>query len=152
MLEEAYFFRKIPAFLREILDKDAHHDILHGSKKITGFSRTSPNEAFLLQRTQYRASLCALKPYFIFIGSHLLKRHILDIRRGKLPFYEIPLCSCLTFALFFSFVFPGHISFYFPGSGAIFTGDTLFSLSCGKLFEGTPEQVDLSFHYYVSVL
>ncbi|KAL2920913.1 putative hydroxyacylglutathione hydrolase 2 chloroplastic [Bienertia sinuspersici] len=35
----------------------------------------------------------------------------------------------------------GHISFYFPESGAIFTGDTLFSLSCGKLFEGTPEQM-----------
>lgn len=38
----------------------------------------------------------------------------------------------------------GHISFYFPGSGAIFTGDTLFSLSCGKLFEGTPEQMHSS--------
>ncbi|XP_042482064.1 probable hydroxyacylglutathione hydrolase 2, chloroplastic isoform X2 [Macadamia integrifolia] len=35
----------------------------------------------------------------------------------------------------------GHICYYFPGSGSIFTGDTLFSLSCGKLFEGTPEQV-----------
>ncbi|MCL7045316.1 hypothetical protein MKW94_003668 [Papaver nudicaule] len=35
----------------------------------------------------------------------------------------------------------GHVSYYFPGSGAIFTGDTLFSLSCGKLFEGTPEQM-----------
>lgn len=35
----------------------------------------------------------------------------------------------------------GHISFYFPGSRAIFTGDTLFSLSCGKLFEGTPEEM-----------
>ncbi|KAG6667364.1 hypothetical protein I3843_01G087700 [Carya illinoinensis] len=35
----------------------------------------------------------------------------------------------------------GHVSFYFPGSGAIFTGDTLFSLSCGKLFEGSPEQM-----------
>ncbi|KAG4921646.1 hypothetical protein JHK86_050459 [Glycine max] len=34
----------------------------------------------------------------------------------------------------------GHISFYFPGSGAIFTGDTFFNLSCGKLFEGTPQQ------------
>ncbi|RZB99160.1 Hydroxyacylglutathione hydrolase 2, mitochondrial, partial [Glycine soja] len=38
----------------------------------------------------------------------------------------------------------GHISFYFPGSGAIFTGDTFFSLSCGKLFEGTPQQVVLN--------
>ncbi|WCJ41296.1 Hydroxyacylglutathione hydrolase 2 mitochondrial [Euphorbia peplus] len=38
----------------------------------------------------------------------------------------------------------GHISFYFPGSAAIFTGDTLFSLSCGKLFEGTPDQMHSS--------
>ncbi|GER32740.1 hydroxyacylglutathione hydrolase [Striga asiatica] len=35
----------------------------------------------------------------------------------------------------------GHIGFYFPRSKLIFTGDTLFSLSCGKLFEGTPEQM-----------
>ncbi|OVA08769.1 Beta-lactamase-like [Macleaya cordata] len=34
-----------------------------------------------------------------------------------------------------------HVSYYFPGCGAIFAGDTLFSLSCGKLFEGTPEQM-----------
>ncbi|KAI3710372.1 hypothetical protein L2E82_40151 [Cichorium intybus] len=27
----------------------------------------------------------------------------------------------------------GHISFYFPASRVIFTGDTLFTLSCGKL-------------------
>lgn len=35
----------------------------------------------------------------------------------------------------------GHVSFYFPESGVIFTGDTLFSLSCGKLFEGSAEQM-----------
>ncbi|KAH9302015.1 hypothetical protein KI387_013598, partial [Taxus chinensis] len=35
----------------------------------------------------------------------------------------------------------GHVSFYFPESRAIFTGDTLFSLGCGKLFEGSPEQM-----------
>ncbi|XP_041000839.1 hydroxyacylglutathione hydrolase 2, mitochondrial-like isoform X2 [Juglans microcarpa x Juglans regia] len=45
----------------------------------------------------------------------------------------------------------GHISFYFPGSGAIFTGDTLFSLSCGKLFEGTPEQMLSSLQKIVSL-
>ncbi|KAL3635045.1 Glyoxalase 2-5 [Castilleja foliolosa] len=38
----------------------------------------------------------------------------------------------------------GHIGFYFPGSKSIFTGDTLFSLSCGKLFEETPQQMLLS--------
>ena len=35
----------------------------------------------------------------------------------------------------------GHIAFYFPNESAVFCGDTLFSLGCGKLFEGTPEQM-----------
>ncbi|KAG9141317.1 hypothetical protein Leryth_001788 [Lithospermum erythrorhizon] len=45
----------------------------------------------------------------------------------------------------------GHISFYFPGSKSIFTGDTLFSLSCGKLFEGTPEQMFASLRKITSL-
>ena len=32
----------------------------------------------------------------------------------------------------------GHIAFYFKSLNAVFTGDTLFSLGCGRLFEGTP--------------
>jgi hypothetical protein len=35
----------------------------------------------------------------------------------------------------------GHVSFYFKQSKAVFTGDTLFSIGCGRLFEGSPEQV-----------
>ena len=35
----------------------------------------------------------------------------------------------------------GHISFYFFNEKLIFTGDTLFSLGCGKIFEGTYEQM-----------
>jgi hydroxyacylglutathione hydrolase len=31
----------------------------------------------------------------------------------------------------------GHISFYFPMIKALFCGDTIFSLGCGRLFEGT---------------
>ncbi|MBS4074452.1 hydroxyacylglutathione hydrolase [Ameyamaea chiangmaiensis] len=31
----------------------------------------------------------------------------------------------------------GHVAFYFADSRAVFTGDTLFSLGCGRLFEGT---------------
>jgi hydroxyacylglutathione hydrolase len=30
----------------------------------------------------------------------------------------------------------GHICLYFPSSKILFTGDTLFSLGCGRLFEG----------------
>lgn len=34
----------------------------------------------------------------------------------------------------------GHIAFWFEGSDALFCGDTLFVLGCGRMFEGTPEQ------------
>ena len=35
----------------------------------------------------------------------------------------------------------GHIAFFSEKAGVIFTGDTLFSLGCGKVFEGTFEQM-----------
>ena len=35
----------------------------------------------------------------------------------------------------------GHIAFYFSNQKIVFTGDTLFSLGCGRLFEGTPEMM-----------
>ena len=31
----------------------------------------------------------------------------------------------------------GHIAFWFETAKAVFTGDTLFSLGCGRMFEGT---------------
>ena len=35
----------------------------------------------------------------------------------------------------------GHICFYFYNESSIFTGDTLFSLGCGRVFEGTNSQM-----------
>ncbi len=35
----------------------------------------------------------------------------------------------------------GHIAFHFAESRALFCGDTLFSLGCGRLFEGTASQM-----------
>jgi hydroxyacylglutathione hydrolase len=35
----------------------------------------------------------------------------------------------------------GHISYHAPAEGIAFVGDTLFALGCGRLFEGTPEQM-----------
>ena len=35
----------------------------------------------------------------------------------------------------------GHIAFHFFKDNKIFTGDTLFSLGCGRIFEGTHEQM-----------
>lgn len=35
----------------------------------------------------------------------------------------------------------GHLSFYFPSGPALFCGDALFSLGCGKLIEGTASEL-----------
>jgi len=35
----------------------------------------------------------------------------------------------------------GHIAYWFEIDQALFSGDTLFSLGCGRLFEGTPAQM-----------
>lgn len=35
----------------------------------------------------------------------------------------------------------GHIAFWFEKDEALFCGDTLFSLGCGRLFEGSPAQM-----------
>ncbi|MGI9135003.1 MAG: hydroxyacylglutathione hydrolase [Rhodoferax sp.] len=41
----------------------------------------------------------------------------------------------------------GHLAFYCPqvdGPGLLFCGDTLFSAGCGRIFEGTPQQMQHS--------
>lgn len=35
----------------------------------------------------------------------------------------------------------GHIAYWFAEDAALFCGDTLFALGCGRLFEGTPAQM-----------
>ncbi|WP_294339022.1 hydroxyacylglutathione hydrolase [uncultured Sphingomonas sp.] len=35
----------------------------------------------------------------------------------------------------------GHIVFHFADDALLFSGDTLFAMGCGRLFEGTPDQM-----------
>ena len=35
----------------------------------------------------------------------------------------------------------GHIAYHFADDAAVFVGDTLFAMGCGRLFEGTPAQM-----------
>ncbi len=35
----------------------------------------------------------------------------------------------------------GHIAYHLPGEALIFVGDTLFAMGCGRLFEGTADQM-----------
>ena len=45
----------------------------------------------------------------------------------------------------------GHICFYFFEDKFIFTGDTLFSLGCGRIFEGTYEEMFNSLKIFKSL-
>ena len=38
----------------------------------------------------------------------------------------------------------GHVAYHLPESGHLFCGDTLFAAGCGRLFEGTPQQMHAS--------
>ncbi len=50
---------------------------------------------------------------------------------------------------------PGHtsgaISYYLEAPGAVFTGDTLFAAGCGRLFEGSAEQMHASLQRLVAL-
>lgn len=35
----------------------------------------------------------------------------------------------------------GHIAYHFPSAGLLFPGDTLFAMGCGRLFEGTADDM-----------
>lgn len=45
----------------------------------------------------------------------------------------------------------GHISFHFASDGAIFVGDTLFAMGCGRLFEGTAAQMFANMQRYAAL-
>lgn len=45
----------------------------------------------------------------------------------------------------------GHIAFHLPDEAAIFTGDTLFALGCGRLFEGTAAQMFANMQRYAAL-
>ncbi|WP_375395436.1 hydroxyacylglutathione hydrolase [uncultured Sphingomonas sp.] len=45
----------------------------------------------------------------------------------------------------------GHIAFHLAAEPAIFTGDTLFAMGCGRLFEGTPAQMFANMQRYAAL-
>jgi hydroxyacylglutathione hydrolase len=77
----------------------------------------------------------------VIIGSRNDAKRIpgIDVHAGNLDTYRFGKHEMTTFNT------PGHTSghiiFYFAAAGIAFVGDTLFSLGCGRLFEGTPEQM-----------
>ena len=72
-----------------------------------------------------------------------------EIDKDRIPGIDIALKEKQSFKIgntSFEVIFipghtTGHIAFYFKDEKIVFTGDTLFSLGCGRVFEGTYEQM-----------
>jgi hydroxyacylglutathione hydrolase len=45
----------------------------------------------------------------------------------------------------------GHVAYHFADDGLIFTGDTLFAMGCGRLFEGTPANMFANMQRYAAL-
>lgn len=45
----------------------------------------------------------------------------------------------------------GHIAFHFAGDAAVFTGDTLFAMGCGRLFEGDAAQMHANMRRFAAM-
>ena len=45
----------------------------------------------------------------------------------------------------------GHIAFHFADDHVLFTGDTLFAMGCGRLFEGTAQQMYANMQRYAAL-
>jgi hydroxyacylglutathione hydrolase len=77
----------------------------------------------------------------VIVGSRKDAKRIpgIDIHVGNQDTYRFGRHEMLTFDT------PGHTSghviFYFADAGIAFVGDTLFALGCGRLFEGSAEQM-----------
>ncbi|NOQ14972.1 MAG: hydroxyacylglutathione hydrolase [Methyloprofundus sp.] len=62
----------------------------------------------------------------------------------KLGEYTIHVISCAGHTT-------GHIAFYIAAAGALFCGDTLFAMGCGRLFEGTAKQMQQSLRKFTAL-
>ena len=74
--------------------------------------------------------------------------------RDRIPMIDVEVADGDTFMLFEAEAkvwdvpghTAGHIAYWFAESRSLFCGDTLFALGCGRVFEGTFEQMyDLDF-------
>lgn len=85
------------------------------------------------------AELKALFPDATIYAPHDDRIHLNATRVGDGDVVEIPAPAARFEVLEVHGHTRSHIAYY--GEGLLFCGDTLFSLGCGRMFEGTPEQM-----------
>ena len=111
------FLEKNKLKLKFILNTHHHYDHVGGNKEL---------------KNKYKANVIGFegdKSRIPEIDICLKDREIWNYERFEAKVYHIPGHTS------------GHICYHFFNLNVLFTGDTLFSLGCGRIFEGTYEQM-----------
>ena len=120
------FLEKNNINLKFILNTHHHHDHVGGNKAL---------------KEKYNAKVLGFiddKNRIPEIDILLTDKEIWDKDNFKFQIFHIPGHTL------------GHICYYFKEEKFLFTGDTLFSLGCGKIFEGTYQQMFSSLQLFKS--
>jgi hydroxyacylglutathione hydrolase len=90
-------------------------------------------------------ALLARFPNLAIYGGALDQERIPGLQKGLVAGDRVTVCGRTAAVLFVPGHTRAHIAYYFPGQdaepGDLFCGDTLFAGGCGRLFEGTPQQM-----------
>jgi hydroxyacylglutathione hydrolase len=84
-------------------------------------------------------------PNLTIYGGALDQGRIPGLQKGLVAGDRVTVCGRTAEILFVPGHTRAHIAYYFPSEGTepgnLFCGDTLFAGGCGRLFEGTPQQM-----------
>ena len=76
------------------------------------------------------------------LGSRADEARVPALTEGLADEEEFQVAGIRGRALFIPAHTSGHLAYFFPGEGpSVFSGDTLFAAGCGRLFEGSPEEM-----------
>jgi len=113
----AYYLNKNKIKLKFILNTHHHHDHVGGNKKL--------KKIYDAKIVGYKNDKHRIPGIDIFVEDN----QIWKFKKFETKIIHIPGHTL------------GHICFYFYKNKTVFTGDTLFSLGCGRIFEGTYSQM-----------
>ena len=82
------------------------------------------------------------------IGAEADRHRLPELERGVVPGDTVALGQSTATVIDSPGHTRGHIAFSFPDGAVLICGDTLFSLGCGRLLEGTPEEMYRSLHAF----
>lgn len=132
------------------------HDPVDGATAVVDPAEPEPVEAALHARAWHLDYILNTHHHGDHVGANLALKRSSGCRvigaaadRDRIPGLDLAVEDGATFNLGREQVrviatpghTSGHIAFYCPDSSALFCGDTLFSLGCGRLFEGSAEQL-----------